>query len=221
MKTEEQTSVSAEIFRISLQPYMEQVIEVQAVLFGSRPALLFSLVALLDIVLIISYIYNMGFFALMSLCLLIAYLLSALYFRFKGILEKKLFPEQNKSNPEQQQAAFNQICEYLAKVQTILSTIASYLFEGKLGAGPLRILFTAGIWLGIILVLNYFGSFWFIFVLLNIFLLAPCIIRMIQQKQPTPEITPREVPKLEETGQIELVEGKISESDSDSGSESN
>ena len=181
--TDKNNEISAEVIRLSLQQYKDQVLEVQAILFGKRPLILYSFVALLDIVLIIGYIYDMGFFAFVSLCLLIAYLLAALYFKFKNILQSRLFPDQKGAAEEQQDASFKQICAYLAKLQNTITNIASYLFEGKIGAGVAKIAITAAIWLGIVIVLNYFGSFWFIFIIINVILLAPSTLRLIENKQ--------------------------------------
>ena len=182
-ETKQKDEISSEIVRLSLQPYKDQVLEAQAILFGERPIVLYSIVALFDVVLIIGYIYDMGFFAFVSLCLLIAYLLAALYFKFKNMLQNQIFPDRKGISEAQQNESFNQICAYIANLQNTFTIVFSYLFEGKIGIGITRVAITAAIWFAIILILNYFGSFWFVFIIANVILLAPSTLRLINKKQ--------------------------------------
>ena len=190
LKMKKEASPEAEAIKISLRSYKEIVVEAYSVLFGSRPVVLYSSVAAFDLILLFAYFYEMGFFALAALLVLVSYIICAVYLRFQGVLQKLLFPQKKDAEEEKpSDDKFDEVCEKLADLQKIFFKIVEILFDGELGSGPLKIAITAGIWLAITLTLNYFGKFWIGFLLINAALLAPSIIKSTMQNQPAAPVS--------------------------------
>ena len=158
---------------VILGPYKDQIIHAEEILLGKRPMLLILFVAILDGLLIFSYITGMGVFAFLTFSCLIIFAIYFLNFKF-GVLN--LVPEvdaiKNKDS-DKNMKSFEEICSFLATLKQNLSKIFDYLLGNQFEHGVSKCLYILAVWCTLAFVFNIIGKFWLFFITVNIIILTP------------------------------------------------
>lgn len=163
-----------ETIESNLKDYEGTIMEIQKILLWKRPTFLFVFVAVLDVLLLCAHFYDIGIIAFIMLCVFVFYVSVSVYNLFRPFFDNLLFSSKNETTENDTRLrSFEEICDLIATWKSKLISLINVLIGRKFGSGIIRIVITAGIWIGIGFVIKYIGNIWFLILALDAILLVP------------------------------------------------
>jgi hypothetical protein len=137
----------------------------QSILFWSRPAVSGIFMGAIDGMLLYAHASGMGLIALLVLFCFITYLVTLVFRHFGGTIGPIV--------PDQSLWSFEDICRLLASKKTNAKVLLDYCLGNQFGNGIMKIICVFLIWGTLAIVSNIVGRFWYLFLALNVILIAP------------------------------------------------
>jgi hypothetical protein len=161
-----------------LRPYEEVYKTIQGILFHRRPVAFTITISVVELLFTFVYNYDLGFLSLLTLSLSL-YFVVQLVFKFTGYgIIARAFPPIDEGQPHESNRIYP-LLPFCQRLSHISSTVVDALVRTREAnkAGSIQSLFvSSSVFGGLFVFFALCGSFWPIFVIVNIVLLAPGII---------------------------------------------
>jgi hypothetical protein len=169
---------SPDFWVTKLNPYTEVYKNIQGILFYRRPLAFVAVIFVVETLFYMIGSSELSFLSVASLFLALYYALQLAYFKFGGAFVKTCFPPIQEGSPPESNRIYPLLpfCQRLSHISsTIVDALEDVCNANKAGSVK-SLIGTSGVFALLFLFFAVVGTFWPIFVIVHLVLLAPGIV---------------------------------------------